>query len=50
MQTNYTTKDYTQNTMEYQLKLPLKLDGFVPCDDSVRLLSQVFEELDYTML
>ena len=50
MQTNYTTKDYTQNTMEYQLKLPLELDGFVPCDDSVRLLSQILEELDYTKL
>ncbi len=47
---NYTNKDYTLNSHVYQLKLPLELDGFVPKDDSVRLLSQILEELDYTKL
>lgn len=47
---NYTNKDYTLNSNVYQLKLPLELDGLVPNDDSVRLLSQVLEELDYTKL
>lgn len=47
---NYTNKNYTSNSNVYQLKLPLELDGLVPEDDSVRLLSQVLEELDYTKL
>ena len=47
---NYTNKNYTLNSNVYQLKLPLELDGLVPEDDSVRLLSQVLEELDYTKL
>ena len=47
---NYTNKDYTLNSDVYQLKLPLELDGLVPEDDSVRLLSQILEELDYTEL
>ena len=34
----------------YQLKLPLELDGLIPEDDSVRLLSHELEELDYTKL
>ena len=48
--TNLTNKDYTLYSTVYQLKLPLELEGFVPSDDSVRLLSQVLEELDYTKL
>ncbi len=47
---NYTNRDYTLNSNEYQLKLPLELDGLVPEDESVRLLSQILEELDYTKL
>ena len=51
MQTsNYTIKNYTENSEVYQLKLPLELDGLIPEDDSVRLLSQILEELDYTKL
>ena len=34
----------------YQLVLPLSLEGLVPDDDSVRLLSHELEELDYTLL
>ena len=50
MRNNYTNKDYTLNSNVYQLKLPLELDGLVPNDDSVRLLNQILEELDYTKL
>ena len=47
---NYTNKNYTENSNIYQLKLPLELDGLIPEDDSVRLLSQILEDLDYTKL
>lgn len=43
-------KDYTELGQTYQLVLPLNLEGFVPNDDSVRLLSHELEELDYTVL
>lgn len=46
----YTTKDYTELGQTYQLVLPLSLEGFVPEDDSVRLLSHQLEDLDYTKL
>lgn len=48
--TNYTNKNYTLNANGYQLKLPFELEGFVPHNDSVRLLSQTLEGLDYTRL
>lgn len=48
--TKYTTKDYTELGQTYQLVLPLSLEGFVPEDDSVRLLSHQLEDLDYTKL
>ena len=48
--TNYTTKDYTELGRTYQLVLPLSLEGLVPNDDSVRLLSHELEDLDYTKL
>lgn len=48
--TNYTTKDYTELGQIYQLVLPLSLEGLVPNDDSVRLLSHELEDLDYTLL
>lgn len=40
-------KDYTEFHDAYQLVLPLNLEGLVPNDESVRLLSHVLEELDY---
>ena len=46
----YTTKNYTELGQTYQLVLPLSLEGLVPEDDSVRLLSHELEELDYTLL
>jgi Transposase and inactivated derivatives len=51
MQTsNLTQKDYTTRGNLYQLKLPLNIEYIIPKDDSVRLLSQVVEEMDLTEL
>ena len=44
------TKNYTELGTSYQLVLPLSLEGLVPEDESVRLLSHELEELDYTLL
>ena len=41
---------YTKFGEPYQLVLPLSLEGLVPEDDSVRLLSHELEELDYSLL
>nr|WP_317361721.1 transposase [uncultured Blautia sp.] len=43
-------KNYTELGQTYQLVLPLSLEDLVPDDDSFRLLSHEFEELDYTLL
>ena len=40
-------KDYTKNSDGYQLKLPLNLETIIPDNDSVRLLSQFVEAMDY---
>jgi transposase len=47
---NLTQIDYTLETVTYQLVLPLNVEILIPKHDSVRLLSQVMEELDYTNL
>lgn len=47
---NLTHKDYTLERASYQLTLPLHIEVLIPKDDSVRLLSQVAEELDYSKL
>ena len=47
---NNTTKNYTELGKTYQLVLPLSLEGLIPEDESVRLLSHELEELDYTLL
>ena len=39
-------KNYTEFGEPYQLVLPLNLEGLVPDDDSVRLLSHELEDLD----
>ena len=44
------TKNYTGLGEAYQLVLPLSLEGLIPEDESVRLLSHELEELDYTLL
>ena len=43
-------KNYAQLLDNYQLKLPIDLEIFIPVDDSVRLLSLMMEELDYKKL
>lgn len=43
-------KNYTHFQGSYQLVLPLNLEGLIPEDDPVRLLSHVLEGLDYTEL
>ena len=43
-------KNYTELGETYQLVLPLCLEGLVPEDDSVRLLSHILEDLDYKKL
>lgn len=47
---NILQKDYTKNSVKYQLKLSLNLETMIPKDDSVRLLSQFVEEMDLTAL
>ena len=42
--------DYTTKTKYFQLVLPINLEINIPVDDSVRLLSNVLEEIDYTEL
>lgn len=46
----HTTKDYTELGRTYQLVLPLNLEGLIPNDESVRLLSRILEGLDYHSL
>lgn len=43
-------KNYTEFNDGYQLVLPLSLEGLIPEDDSVRLLSHILEGLEYTKL
>lgn len=45
-----THKDYTKNSGNYQLVIPMNFEILIPKDDSVRLLSQITEELDYRNL
>jgi len=47
---NTTHKDYTKNYRNYQLVIPMDFEILIPKDDSVRLLSQIAEELDYRNL
>ncbi|MBC8059555.1 MAG: IS5/IS1182 family transposase, partial [Clostridiaceae bacterium] len=51
MQKNKTIqKDYSNSCKVYQLDFPVETGILIPEDDSVRLLSQIMEELDYTKL
>jgi transposase len=42
--------DYSKNGSYIQLCLPIETEVFIPVDNSVRLLDQVLEELDYSKL
>lgn len=48
--TNLTQKDYTIGDGNFQLMLPINIEYRIPEDDSVRLLSQIVEEMDLTEL
>jgi transposase len=48
--TNIPNKNYTEFRESFQLILPLNLEGLIPEDDSVRLLCQELEDLDYSKL
>ena len=43
-------KNYTEFGEPYQPVLPLNLEGLMPDDNSVRLLSHELEDLDYSLL
>ena len=47
---NLQQKNYNAGRGNYQLVLPINYEVIIPEDDSVRLLSQILEELDYTEL
>jgi len=47
---NIQQKNYSAEQKIYQLVLPINYEVIIPEDDSVRLLSQITEELDYTKL
>jgi len=42
--------DYTTFGRVYQLKISSETEVLIPCDDSVRLLNEILEGLDYTSL
>ena len=47
---NSTHKDITTKTTSYQLVLPLNVEILIPENDSVRLLSEIMDHLDYSYL
>lgn len=47
---NIIQTDYTVFSDNYQLKLPINIDFLIPKDDSVRLLSQIVEEMNLEKL
>jgi transposase len=47
---NLTQENPTPKTTSYQLVLPLNVEILIPADDSVRLLSEIMDQLDYTKL
>lgn len=47
---NIIQTDYTISEKNYQLKLPINIEYLIPKDDSVRLLSQIIEEMNLEKL
>ena len=47
---NLTQENPTPKTTSYQLVLPLNMEILIPAHDSVRLLSEIMDQLDYTKL
>jgi len=50
IKTKILQKDYNTFSRNYQLKICSETDILIPSDDSVRLLSEILEGLDYTKL
>lgn len=50
MNTKNLHKNYSRNSGHIQLCLPISTEFLIPADDSVRLLGQILEELDYSKL
>lgn len=50
LKTSIIQKDYTKFPKNYQLKICSEYDVLIPADETVRLLCEVMEELDYTNL
>ena len=47
---NILRNQYTLNDRDYQLKIPMEFEVFIPDNDCVRLISQFVEEMDLTAL
>ncbi|WP_217645110.1 hypothetical protein, partial [Pelosinus propionicus] len=47
---NFTHINPTTKTNSYQLVLPLPIEILIPENDSVRLLSKIMDQLDYSLL
>ena len=47
---NFTHLNPTAKTTSYQLVLPLNIEMLIPENDSVRLLSEIMDQLDYSTL
>ena len=47
---NILRNQYTVNDRDYQLKIPMKFEVFIPDNDCVRLISQFVEEMGLTAL
>ncbi len=45
-----TQKDYSIYSGNCQLKIPMEYEKIIACDETVRLMSEVMEEMDYTQL
>ena len=50
IKTKIIQKDYSTFSRNYQLKICSETDILIPSDDSVRLLNEILEELNYTEL
>ena len=50
MNTQYLQTEYSKSGSYIQLCLPIETECLIPVDDSVRLLDQVLEEIDYRKL
>lgn len=45
-----TQKNYINNNLNFQMDISINIETLIPENDSVRLLSQIMEGLDYSIL